>query len=134
MVISGGAIRIWEARLLGGVNIAASVPLFVLSTLDVITFAAFVTAAITLRRNKEAHKRLMLLAYVSILNAAVARIPGVRGPYVADALTLLPLVAGMTYDFASRRRVHKVYLWGGTLLVLVLVGSQSGALRLLLLR
>jgi hypothetical protein len=26
MVISGAAIRIWEARLLGGVNIAASVP------------------------------------------------------------------------------------------------------------
>jgi hypothetical protein len=28
-------------------------------------------------RRKEAHKRLMLLAYVSIMPAAVARLPGV---------------------------------------------------------
>ena len=105
-----------------------------LGTLDVITFAAFVTAAIILKGNTEAHKRLMLLAYVSILNAAVARIPGMPGLYAADALTLLPRAAGMTYDVASRRHVHMAYFWGGTLLVLVLVGSWSGALRCLLLR
>jgi hypothetical protein len=81
-----------------------------------IMFATFVTVAIGWRRNKEVHKRLMLLAYVTILNAAVVRIPGMPGPYAAFALTLLPIRAGITYDWISRRRVHKAYLWEGCLL------------------
>ena len=48
------------------------IPLF-----DMVLFATFVTAALALRRDKEAHKRLMLLAYVSIIVAAVGRLPGV---------------------------------------------------------
>ena len=40
---------------------------------DMVLFGGFVTAALRLRRNREAHKRLMLLAYVSIIVAAVAR-------------------------------------------------------------
>lgn len=91
------------------------IPLF-----DIILFAGFVTAALALRRNKEAHKRLMLLAYVSIVVAAVARLPGVLalGPPGFFGLTLLFVVAGAIYDFVTRRRVHRVYLWGGALIVL----------------
>ncbi len=49
----------------------------VIPVFDMILFAIFVTAALALRRDKEAHKRLMLLAYISIIVAAVARLPGV---------------------------------------------------------
>lgn len=90
------------------------VPLF-----DVTLFAGFVTAAVVMRRQKEAHKRLMLLAYVSIVTAGVARLPGVLpyGPLVFFALSFLFIVLGVGYDFFTRRRVHPVYLWGGALLV-----------------
>jgi hypothetical protein len=89
------------------------VPLF-----DILLFAGFVTAAMVVRRQKEAHKRLMLLAYVSILPAAVARLPGVLslGPMGFFGLTLVFVLLAVAYDLISRRRVHKVYVLGGLLL------------------
>jgi hypothetical protein len=92
-----------------------AIPMF-----DMLLFGGFVTAALLLRRNKEAHKRLMLLAYISIIVAAVARIPGVLplGPPVFFGLSFIFVASGVLYDLFSRRRVHKVYIWGGSLLVL----------------
>lgn len=92
-----------------------AIPLF-----DMLLFAVFVGAALYLRRKSEVHKRLMLLAYVSILTAAVARLPGVLpyGPFVFFGFTFILLVVAMAYDLASRRRVHPVYLWGGAVLVI----------------
>jgi hypothetical protein len=109
----------------------------VIPIFDMILFATFVSAALALRRDKEAHKRLMLLAYVSILVAAVARLPGVLrlGPPAFFGLSFLFVVVAATYDFVSRRRVHKVYVWGGALIVvsvpLRLVISRTGAWRAL---
>jgi hypothetical protein len=87
---------------------------------DMVVFTMLVTAALALRRNKEAHKRLMLLAYTAILVAAVARFPGVLplGPLWFFGLTFLPVLAlGVTYDLVTRQRVHPAYLWGGALLI-----------------
>jgi hypothetical protein len=86
---------------------------------DMVMFATFVTAALALRRRKEAHKRLMLLAYVSILAAPVARLPGVLalGPLAFYGIAFVFLAAGIVYDLVSRRRVHPAYVWGGALLV-----------------
>ncbi len=91
------------------------VPLF-----DMVLFAGFVAMAVWRRRDKEAHKRLMLLAYVSIIVAGVARIPGVitLGPLGFFALSFLFAVFGMVYDWRSRGRVHPVYKWGLTVLLL----------------
>jgi hypothetical protein len=124
MVISGTAIRIWEARLQEGLDITASLPIIIRSTSDILVFASLVIAAMAFRRNKEAHKRLMLLAYVSILNAAIARIPGMPSRFANYVLTLLFIVVGMTYDFVSRRQVHKAYLWGGTLFAMILTAQK----------
>jgi hypothetical protein len=105
-----------------------AIPLF-----DILFFGGFVSAALLLRRNREAHKRLMLLAYISIIAAAVARIPGVLplGPLAFYGLSFTFLAFGILYDLFSRRRVHKAYIWGGTLLVLSvplrLVISGTGA-------
>ncbi|HYT67278.1 MAG TPA: hypothetical protein VEL51_12710 [Vicinamibacterales bacterium] len=87
---------------------------------DMIMFAGFVTAAVLRRRDKEAHKRLMLLAYVSIITAGVARLPGVLpyGPPVFFGLSFLFVLAGVCYDLLTRGRVHRVYIWGGALLAL----------------
>jgi hypothetical protein len=106
------------------------IPLF-----DMALFGTFVTAALALRRDKQAHKRLMLLAYISIIVAAVARLPGMLqgGPPVFFGLSFLFVVAAGVYDFLSRRRVHKVYLWGGALIAvsvpLRLMISKTAAWR-----
>jgi hypothetical protein len=90
-----------------------AIPLF-----DMLLFPLFVGAAVWRRRDREAHKRLMLLAFISIIVAAVARLPGVlpQGPFVFFGLAFVFLLFGVLYDLASRRRVHGVYLWGGALL------------------
>ena len=106
------------------------IPLF-----DMVLFSIFVATALTLRRDKEAHKRLMLLAYVSIIVAAVGRLPGVlaMGPPGFFGLSFLFVVAAMIYDFVSRGRVHKAYLWGGALILVSvpvrLAISGTGAWR-----
>ena len=86
---------------------------------DMVLFAFFVGAALWRRRDREAHKRLMLLAYVSIITAAVARLPGVLpyGPFVFYAMAFVFLLAGVIYDLVSRRSVHPTYRWGGALLI-----------------
>jgi hypothetical protein len=87
---------------------------------DITLFAAFVGTALSLRRRKEAHKRLMMLAYISILAAAVARLPGVLplGPIGFYGFTFVFLLAAVLYDYLTRRRIHPAYIWGGTIMVL----------------
>jgi hypothetical protein len=91
------------------------VPLF-----DLLLFSGFIIAALVMRRQKEAHKRLMLLAYVSIITAAVARLPGVltMGPPVFFGLSFGFVIIGAIYDFISRRHVHKVYWIGGAIILI----------------
>lgn len=91
-----------------------AVPMF-----DMVLFTIFVSSALWKRRDKEAHKRLMFLAYCSIIVAAIARFPGILplGPLVFFGIGLLFPVGGIIYDFISRRRVHPTYVWGTTLLL-----------------
>jgi hypothetical protein len=87
---------------------------------DMVMFGAFITAALLRRRDKEAHKRLMLLGYASILAAPAARLPGVLplGPLAFYGVAFVVVIAGVIYDYVSRRRIHRVYVWGGSLLFL----------------
>lgn len=92
-----------------------AVPLF-----DMVVFSILVGAALAQRRDREAHKRLMLLAYISIVTAAIARLPGVLplGPPAFFGLSFLFVIAAAVYDLVSRRRVHRAYLWGGALIAI----------------
>lgn len=89
-----------------------AIPIF-----DMVLFTIFVTTALTLRRDLETHKRLMLMAYISIMVAAVARLPGVLalGPPGFFGFTFVFVVIAALYDLATRRRVHRAYLWGGAI-------------------
>ena len=129
MVVAGTVIALATARRGGGPPGLDPLAFLVVPLGDMALFSVLVTAALWLRRNKEAHKRLMLLAYLAILVAAVARLPGVLalGPLGFFGLTFVPaLVVAMLYDRVTRGRVHPAYLWGGALLIL------SVPLRLLL--
>jgi hypothetical protein len=87
---------------------------------DIVLFTGFVSAALLKRRDKEAHKRLMVLAYVSIITAAIARMPGILplGPLVFFGLSFLFVIAGMVYDWTSRGRIHQVYKVGAPIIAL----------------
>jgi hypothetical protein len=80
-------------------------------------FAAFVFLAIGFRRRPEAHKRLMLLATITILPPAIARFHlenhGLDIPNIATFVAYLFVVVAVAYDFARTRRTHAVYVWGG---------------------
>jgi hypothetical protein len=95
-------------------------------------FAVVFTLAIANVRRPEIHKRLMLLAGISLLDAAVARWfltflapPGPPGPppvpvTIAPALVAyLLLVAAIVFDWRTRGRPHPVYVYGGIALVAV---------------
>ncbi len=91
-----------------------AIPLF-----DIVLFALFAGLAVARRREPQVHKRLMLLATLNLVGAAVARWPGVLslGPLgffgIAD-LFLVPLVV---WDLRTRGRLHPVTLWGGMLMI-----------------
>ena len=119
MVVAGTLTAIATARRGGAVPGMDPLAFLAIPLFDMVLFTGFVVAALARRREREAHKRLMLLAYVSIVVAAVARLPGViaLGPPGFFGLTLCFVVVGAIYDFVSRRRVHPAYLWGGALLI-----------------
>jgi len=101
-----------------------AIPIF-----DMLMFSILVGAGFYFRRRPDVHKRLMILATIGILDAAVARLPfGIMkaGPPAFFALTDLFIIACIGYDLISRRRVHKATALGA----LLLVASQP--LRLML--
>jgi hypothetical protein len=89
--------------------------------LSMVVFAALVAAAVSLRRQPQTHKRLMLLATIGLLDAPIARLPfaivsaTTWGHYV---FTDVFIVAAILYDLVVRRRVERAYLWGGLLIVI----------------
>ena len=96
---------------------------------DMILFASFVGLAIARRDDPQTHKRLMILATLNLVTAAVARWPFdimQGGPPVFFGLTDAFLVPLVVWDLVSRGRLHPVTLWGG----LVIIVSQP--LRLVL--
>jgi hypothetical protein len=95
----------------------------------ILFFAVVFVLAIAANRRPEVHKRLMLLADISILDAAVARWfpipPGPVGPppvtvSIPPALVAyLLLVVAIVFDWRTRGRPHPVYVYGGLALVAV---------------
>lgn len=135
MILVGLMTAVASAKRGGGAPGVDPLAFLAIPVFDMVLFAAFVTAALVLRRDKETHKRLMLLAYISIIVAAVARLPGVlvMGPLAFFGLGYSLVVVAATYDRVSRRQVHRAYLWGGALMVasvpLRLVISQTDLWR-----
>jgi hypothetical protein len=103
---------------------------FVIPMGDMAVFGLFAGLGIWFRRSGQAHRRLMLLATLSIVGAAIARLPlafiAGGGPVAFFGLTDLFVLAACGYDFVKSRRLHPALLWGGLVLIL------SQPLRLLL--
>jgi hypothetical protein len=101
-------------------------------------FGALFAAAVINVKRPEWHKRLMLVATVGIIQAAMARVffllingggPGARpglGPPLPVAISIAPgavvdliILAGIVYDWRTRGRPHPAYLWAGGATVVV---------------
>jgi hypothetical protein len=83
---------------------------------DIIVFGGLVTAAILVRRNNGAHKRLMLLATISLLAAGFGRLlPQIHMQGLVNFFlcTGIAVAAVIAYDLLSRGRVHPATLSGG---------------------
>jgi hypothetical protein len=121
MVVLGTFGALIAARRATGFVEVPVPPLQFLATpmFDLILFAAFVWLAIAQRRNPQAHKRLMLLATINLVTAAIARWPGISalGPLAIFGLTDLFVIALAIWDFRARGRLHPVTLWGGLLII-----------------
>ena len=88
---------------------------------DMLVFALLVGAAFHYRRRTDVHKRLMLLATLALIPAAVARLPFdfflQGGPWVFFGIPDLFVVVMLVYDLFTRGRPHRATVLGGLLLV-----------------
>ena len=88
---------------------------------DVAVFAALVGVALWYRRRSDMHKRLMLLATLSILAPGVARIPldfiKQGGLPMIIVLTLLPVIICVAVGTVRNRRLHPAFGWGGAFVI-----------------
>jgi hypothetical protein len=95
---------------------------FALPMRAMVTFAILVGAAIAYRRNAETHKRLILLASFTLLDAALGRwpIPAIAtyGPPVFWSILDLLIIGMLVRDWRRNGRVHKAFKWGAALIFL----------------
>jgi hypothetical protein len=133
MTLSGFLVAVHAMKRSAAIGMADEGIAFVIVPLSgMLFFAVVFTLAIGYVREKEIHRRLMLLASISLLDAAVARWfltflapPGAIGPppvFVTIPPALLAsllLAAAVVYDWRTRGRPHPVYVYGGIALVAV---------------
>jgi hypothetical protein len=122
MVVLGIIASVIAGRRPGGFTGVPVPPLqfMAIPFFDMVVFSSIIGTAFALRRNLQAHKRLMLIGSVAIIAAALARIPAIfrGGPpafFGLSDLLLLPIVA---WDVVSRRRLHPATLWAGLWVVI----------------
>jgi hypothetical protein len=106
---------------------------------DLLTFAVFVSLGLALRGDPPSHKRLMLLATIRIVGAALVRAAGVLGHWLPPLATqqaqvlfttlvlavLFPLTL-IAHDLISLGRVHRATLAG--VAFNILTGMAAGAI------
>jgi hypothetical protein len=88
-----------------------------------LAFGGLVAAAIYWRRKPQIHRRLMMLAMVSVLGPPTARLMGLLGLQahfllVQTSVTAAFVIACLVADWTRHRTVHPIFALGGTLLVL----------------
>ena len=137
MVMLGILAAINSMKVAAGLGLTDAGKAFAIVPLASISFfGTLVTLAIVKARQIETHKRLMLLASISILDAPIARWfitflapPGPPGPppvavdLLPAAVTLILLCVALVFDWRTRGRPHSAYVIGGVALVALKLGQ-----------
>ena len=122
VVISGVAVSFHGTRreLAAGVGDVV-LREFVNNVIGILIFGSLVAAAVVLRRDSESHKRLLLLATISVVGAAWSRFdqffPAFENYWVFLIIADSPLLVAIARDLMAYKRVHPVYIWVGGLSV-----------------
>jgi hypothetical protein len=103
VVREGRAHVVGKFHYLVGINLA-----------DLLLFAAFICAGLTLRARAEYHKRLMLLAAITLLAPAAARVALLftHRPLAQFLAFYTCIAACVLVDTVRNRRLHPVLGWG----------------------
>lgn len=118
MILSGGLAGLYGVGRGSGPPGIPPLSWLAVPLLAIPVFTGLVLAALYFRRKPQTHKRLILLAMITMLPPAIGRIfPGPPGMVLGPALFVLALVA---WDLASSRRVHLATAVGGTLVLVSL--------------
>lgn len=95
---------------------------YIIPLSDMLIFATLIFFAFRARSNSSAHKRLILVATVALMTAALARWPiGLihrKAPAAALASCIF-LIMLMAYDLWSTRKIHRATAWASAFLVFV---------------
>ena len=106
-----------------GAAMGAGAKAFYASTLgDMVIFATLVYFAFRERFNPAAHKRLILIATITLMEALINRWPFAifqKSPLMIDVVAYSFLMLLVAYDLWSARRVHPATIWGGLFLVVI---------------
>jgi hypothetical protein len=85
---------------------------------DLLIFVVLIAFAIRMRKNIAAHKRLMLMATISILSPAPFRYAFDHGSVEGALLmTYVFVVLLVVYDLWSRHKVHRATLWSACFMI-----------------
>jgi len=140
-----GNSGIWYGALLVVVGLmmaAASVPIhlhagdrsrdelasFLLAPIgDMLLFSILFSIGIWYRKRPDIHKRFMLMATVSLLFAPIGRFPYMEWVFQQGWLAfplflfiwLVPVLLGIGYDLWTTRRIHRAYLAGVPIMLIV---------------
>lgn len=90
--------------------------------LDMALFGGLAAAGLALRRDREAHGRLMLLSTAALMGAAGARVPVLSDHPHAFMALLVGSVAA--HDLLTRGRLHLATLLGGLAVMFVQVAAE----------
>ena len=84
----------------------------IISSVDLLLFGGFLTAAVIYRKQSQIHKRLIIVATVVLMGPAAGRMTFLPAIPFIMVVMVSPILIGMAFDFATRRRVHAVYVIG----------------------
>lgn len=121
VIVIAGTATVVAALRLGGDHLPPGMPaptFLARSLFDLLTFAILVSGAIALRRHSAWHKRLMLLAALLLLDAALARFIGAYTPWHVDPAVVrnLLIVGCVAVDTTRYRQLHPAFVVGGLLI------------------
>ena len=129
MLVLGLAVSVHAART-GFAPIPGVDPLrfLIIPIGDVAVFATLVAAGLYCRHTPNVHKRLMWLATMDLLFAAITRLPGVPGrPVLIGGFFLFVLAFAPVYERVVVGRSHRVSLWGSVAVFLSIPARDAFA-------
>lgn len=93
---------------------------YIVPLMAMVVFATLITFAFRNRSNPAAHKRLILIATIGLMVAAIGRWPFVyvhKNVFHATLISYVFLLMLVLYDLWSMHKIHRATLWAGAFLI-----------------